>query len=523
MAVNRQPILQDDIDLISPLTLDSVFFPEDGFEKQSTPVATTVTKPEETNINFDSAGAIIWKEISREIKVTAVAISRPYAIDSVSLTPSASLSSTWKDNPLLLAMGDENGNVVVTQIVDNGKATSGLGCDAWPDSNMEIPSEALAYSVEGRIRSIDFGSNNYLAVGGDGCCAWILQLVYEEHTSVLQYLTPIYHLDRVDRIYAVQFSPDSRFLVVGGYDGKAALIPMTSIWDQGGNAGDENDEDSLLQVLRDSIIELDRPGLINCLDWSPNGDFLAIGSNKQCGIYDVSSLEVVHETPRRLTTIQALQFNRDGSYLAIGERDVVILEGKPPFKIHCEISNTPKDSAVSQFRYRITSLCWSPSGAYLAIAGSDGACLVVETKGYALVHQIQRPQSITALAWGQQRGLNNEIRRYLAISDEDCNVALIKAGVESHTIEHADDYSSVASSSHFSSPTTTEWVLRDDAFRDVEDAEPPRFPQESKSRAKIMTVAFSRRKNSSYLAYAADDCSLTIVTTRDWKAVFVSI
>lgn len=222
---------------------------------------------------------------------------------------------------------------------------------------------------------------------------------------------------------------------------------------------------------------------------------------------------MLHETPRRLTTIQALKFNSDGSFLAMGERDVIILEGKPPFRVHCEISNTPNDSKVSQFRYRITSLCWNSSGSFLAIAGSDGACLVVETKGFALVHQIQRTESINALSWGQQ---------YLAVSDESRNVALVKAGIDMAELSQMDDYSSAASSSHFSSSTTNDWVLREDAFRDVEDVAPSGLPQDVKSQSNITAVAFSRRRTSSYLAYAADDCSLSIMTTRDWKVVFQS-
>jgi WD40 repeat protein len=240
---------------------------------------------------------------------------------------------------------------------------------------------------------------------------------------------------------------------------------------------------------------------------------LAIASNKYCTIYDASSFRLIHETSGRPTTIQALQYNDDGSYLALGEREVVIMEGKPPFKIHCEISHTPNDSSVSQFRYRITSLHWSPSGSFLAIAGSDGACLVVETKGFALVHQVRRTDSVIALAWDE---------RYLAMSDDSCSVALIRAGTDATSSDQNDDFSSAASSSHLSNATSVDWVLRDDAFRDLEDADLQLIPREVRSQRNVTAVAFSRRKTSSYLAYAADDCSLTIMTTRDWKAVFQS-
>ena len=254
-------------------------------------------------------------------------------------------------------------------------------------------------------------------------------------------------------------------------------------------------------------------GLIHCLDWG--AEYLAIADNKQCALYDASSFELVHETPRRLTTIQALQFNSTGTYLAVGERDVVILEGRPPFKVHCEISNTPSESKVSQFRYRITALSWSPSGAFLAVAGSDGGCLVVETKSFALVHQVQRTESIASLAWQQQ---------VLALCDDACSVALVKAGTNLNGMssDPVDDYSSAASSSNVHSTVDTDWVLRDDTFRDLEDMDPQALPQEIKSQSNITAVAFSQRRVSSYLAYAADDCSLTVMTTRDWKVIFQS-
>jgi WD40 repeat protein len=210
-----------------------------------------------------------------------------------------------------------------------------------------------------------------------------------------------------------------------------------------------------------------------------------------------------------------MQFNDNGSFLAIGEREVIVLEGRPPFRIHCEISNMPKhESKVSQFRYRITALSWSPSGSFLAIAGSDGVCLVVETKSFALVHQIQRTNSIASMAWQQN---------FLAVSDDACRVALVKAGNSTNdSISDHDDYSSTASSSKLYSAGATDWVLRDDAFRDLEDVDQHVLPQDIKSQSNITALAFSRRRNSSYLAFAADDCSLTIMTTRDWKAVFQS-
>jgi WD40 repeat protein len=472
------------------------------------------------SVDFDAMQAIIWKEIARDHKVTALAMSQ-----TTNSTPS------FHTDPLMMAMGDESGKVVVSQIVDQAVSSANLpGDSSRPDSQLDLlPNQALEFSVDERVRSLDFSKGAYLAVGGDGCTAWILEVIFDgEKNRRLKNLVAIHKVQRVDRVYAVRFSPDNRYLAVGGFDGKTALVPMEEIYKDKkleNMTGDRNDDDSLLEIMESSIIELDRSGLIYCLDWSPAGDYLAVaGSTKSCAIYGTRGFDLVHETECRSTAIQALQWNPSGTFLAIGGRDVAIIEGKAPFNIHCEINHAPTDSPIKEFRYRINSLCWSPSGSYLAIAGADGICLVVETNGYTLVHELRRTVSITALAWGQQKNLNGDVRRYLALSDEDFNVALVKAGAEARAYETADDLSSVASSSHFSS--ASDWVLREDTFRDLEDVEPQKIPSGLKSQGNNVTaVAFSKRgksKTSSYLAFACDDCSLTILTTRDWKAVFVS-
>lgn len=469
-------------------------------------------------LNFDAAQGMIWKEISRDHKVTAIAMSR-----------TTDVAHSLQTYPLMMAMGDEQGNIVLTQIIDElVAAASPGGQSSWPDTQLDLlPSEALKYSIDERVRSLDFANGGYLAVGGDGCSALILEIILDGSNQRLKDLVPIYKVERVDRIYAVRFSPDNRYLAVGGFDGMVALIPMEEVWKTNkteiGSNGE--DDDSLSEIMRSSLIELDSSGLVYSLDWSPAGEYLAVaGSDKSCSIYETKGFDLVHETACRSTAIQAVQWNQNGTFLAIGDREVVIIEGKPPFNIHCEISHTPNESTMTHFRSRITSLCWSPSGSYLAIGGVDGICLVIETKGYALVHEVHRTDSICALAWGQQRNLTGDMRRYLALSDEDCNVALVKAGAEAKGYETFDDHSSVASSSQFSA--ASEWILREDTFRDLDEAEPDMLPADFKAQASNVTaLAFSKSgksKVSSYLAFACDDCSLTIMTTRDWKPVFVS-
>jgi hypothetical protein len=74
----------------------------------------------------------------------------------------------------------------------------------------------------------------------------------------LEKLSVVFQFERIDRIYTARFSLDSSFLAVGGFDGKCAIVPMALVW----NAEESlNDSNCLPQVLTDSVIELERPGM----------------------------------------------------------------------------------------------------------------------------------------------------------------------------------------------------------------------------------------------------------------------
>lgn len=525
MAVTGQPVPYGTP--VTPLTVESDFFTEVGStsladdDTQDLSVSWPETTPasiersKEENLNLNRQNDLIWKEISCNDNVTAVAMNRVEI-------------GSQNSEPLMLAMGDEKGKIVITQILDESFDHDVGG--SVRECKMDLGSEAIEFSIEGKVRSLDFGTHEHLVVGGDGCYAWILQVIFDSSRQTPRDIVVVYKLERIDRIYAVCFSRDQRFLAVGGFDGKVALVPMTTVWDneEQDTVYDSDGEDSLSLLLRDSIIELDRPGLIYCLDWSPTGVYLAIaGSDKVCGVYDATNFNLIHETPHRSAAIQDVRWSNNGKYLAIGDREVAIFRGEPPFKLQREISHASATSAMAQFRHRIMSLCWSPSDSYLAIGGSDGRCLLVETKGWALVYEHHGRRSINSLAWGQQSyNSNSDIRRYLVLSDAECNVAVIKAGVEPQSPENADDVSSVASSSYQSQSTlNSDWVMRADEFRVADDVQ-EKSTTGLKSQAAITAIAFSKlgksNKTSSYLAYAANDCSLTILRTRDWKTVFVS-
>jgi WD40 repeat protein len=456
---------------LSPLSLDS-----DSTEGNS----------HDWDTNDFEANGMIWAELPRQVPISAMAMSRSYLDLPL---------STATPRPLLMALGDESGMVTVTEIIDGHQSQRRNG------SGRKF-GESLEFQMQGRIRCIDFAPNDQsILVGGDGCVAVFLLIVVDTVTLELQELRVLWQVECVDRIYSVQFDPLGSCLSVAGFDGKIALYST----------------EGLLQPNPPTTTEILRRGLIYCLDWHPSGSFFAVGgSDNLCVIYG-KDCKLVHEVSFS-GALQTLKWNPDGMYLAIAIRgEVAILDGAQ-YTVKCELSNAPDKSS----RYRVEDLCWSPDGSFLAIGGSDGICLVIETKTYALVHEVHRPSQILCLSWGQLVA-SNECYRYLAISDHDSCVALVKAGIESDGSE-VDETVSMASSAYFSTASETNWILREDSFKDMDDC-PTELPCDIMPRGTVTAVAFSRAsksKGSSYLAYAADDCSLTIMTTRNWRVVFVS-
>jgi WD40 repeat protein len=188
--------------LLSPLSLDSSTGSR-GFDPLRSP------KEEDLNNEFDSlvSNGRIWVEVARATKVTAIAMSR---------TPSDSSKS-----PLFMAVGGEDGIVTITEILDEQQ----INVPSHGDSSVNGSSvessrrnfgETLEFPIHGRIRSIDFSlDGQYLAIGGDGCTACILRIIFSEGCT-LENLEMILCIERVDRIYSVQFNPNGTVVAMAG-------------------------------------------------------------------------------------------------------------------------------------------------------------------------------------------------------------------------------------------------------------------------------------------------------------------
>jgi WD40 repeat protein len=463
---------------------------------------------EDLNRAFESSfsDGVVWAEIDRPKKVTAIAMSR---------------NENWQDptnnisgSPLLFAIATDDGTIALMEVLDEKQIPwSGMKCTG--NNSFELSSDdddgddylscrkfgaQVELPLVGRIRSLDFSPDGkYLAVGGDSCVAYLVAIVFSSRNRLAD-LKIVQKLERVDRVYAVRFSLDSKYLAIGGFDSAVTVATVNT---------------SLVINQSPTLNEVNMPGLVFCLDWGES--HLAVGVSNGFTIFDRNNEMVKHF--HRPSSVETIKWSPCGAFLAVGDIEVIIYENKT-FESRCVIDSISRDS--KHFKYRITSLCWSPCATFLAIGETDGTCLVVETKSFALVHKVCRPYLIVGLAWGQQRKPNGEFRRYLGVGDDSCQVVLIKAGEETNgslmlSMEVSSEASTIFSKA-------SDWVLRDGVFRDVEDVlEPPRRSQPDGA---VIAVAFSRcrkRKFSSYMAYVAEDCSLTIASTRDWNPILVSM
>lgn len=462
---------------LSPVSLDSDIQSPRFFHPRNFP-----NKKEILNNEFQSeiSSGVVWEEVTRSKRVSAIAMSRG---DTMLVERSS----------LLLAIGTEDGVLTLIEIRDSPLERN-FG------AQVELP-------LVGRIRAIDLSPDGaYMVAGGDGCTAYLVAVVRHESTQALKDMKVLRQIERVDRIYAVRFSPDGQSLGFGGFDSKIAF----------GTVG------SFLSKEHPLLREIPVSGLAFCMDWSK--DYVAVGTSGDNGfaIIDNSSNLVSSFFPRP-SSVEAVKWKPDGTLLAVGDREVLIYDSES-FDIKYEISDSLSAHDTTSHKYRVSSLCWSPDGSFLAIGGSDGICFVVETIGFTLVHELRRPCRIISLAWGQQRMHNGEFNRFLGISDDSCKVAIIKAGIETDDSAAGDDdiVSNASAISNMGPPH--DWVLTDGSFRDIDDVFEQR-PARSKAEGTITSIAFSRggkSGSSSYLAYASQDCSLTIISTQDWSPILVS-
>jgi WD40 repeat protein len=254
------------------------------------------------------------------------------------------------------------------------------------------------------------------------------------------------------------------------------------------------------------IGEIQRTASVETVTWKPDGRHVAIGcSDGMVAVVNVESQTIAGEVVRGMPFIQ----------------------------------DDKKKKTISRDSCHVNAICWSPDGQFLAIAGSDNCCAIVETGTFVLLHEIRRSGIVTCIDWRERRLLTGDEGRYLAVGGDDRAVAIMKTGVmndEEESNSVADSDHSGASSSYFSigsgsSISQHEWVLREDSFRDIEEVESfshaTAFAVSSTldtahSNTVVAAVSFSKHRKgdpSKYLVIAYSNGCVTIFDTGDLRHV----
>lgn len=472
--------------------------------------------------SFEMSGtsAAIWAELELDSAVLCTALSRT--------TPCLSKPVA----PLYIAIGTESGTIAVYELLPDDTTTNNnhgytVPALSFGSRNKKSESDTPKFGppvyvhLNGRVRSLDFSTDGqYLAAGGDDCKCHVFQLGVEEgedgfhsHLAVLHWKSEI---ERVDRVYAVQFSPNNRFLAVGGFDGTVAIVDTVDISSK---------------VQLEALAEVPRDGLVMAVDWSPDSQYLAIGgSDKCCALVHCSESWQVAREIKRSSSVQSIKWYPTGKYLAIGtNHTVAIVLGRDSFALVNEINignRTRQETAV----YKNNAICWSPSGSYLVVSGHD--CTFYETKKFTVVHHIPRPSNTTSVVWGQQGALTGGRllpRCFLVMGGEDRKVILLKSGLEENGASGSslggDDLSSAAGSSYAS--VRGDWTLKDNEFRDVEEevdisVDGQMHLSVGNGDANVLAVAFSKGSKSRpsvYFAHSTDNGLVTIRSCTGWTVL----
>ncbi|MHB2020810.1 MAG: protein kinase family protein, partial [Candidatus Xenobia bacterium] len=193
-------------------------------------------------------------------------------------------------------------------------------------------------------------------------------------------------------VRAVAFSPDSRLLASGGWDGTLRL------WD-------------LRKGNECRIFKRDgQPAWIWSIAFSPNGKMVAAADDRSALVFEVDSGKVISTMPHPVRCL-SVSFSHDGRQVATGAADARVRVW--------DVASSKEVHRLTGHRGQVSSVVYSPDGFLLASAAEDRSIRLWEASSGRELQLVGAPaDKVAALALsGDGRLMAAAAGQYLCISE----------------------------------------------------------------------------------------------------------
>ncbi len=211
--------------------------------------------------------------------------------------------------------------------------------------------------------------------------------------------------------YALEFSPDSSRLVIAEKNHNQALLhdiqkKSTLVLPHGAEVSDvafSLDSQTAITSGTDKRVvfwdaatgeqraEIQNAGEVFSLEISPDGKFLAAGSQDTTTVWDLAAKRQVADLPQ-IGKIQALAFSRDGNWLATASSEGTIMF----WKAGQGYAQLPKSMLVSG---QARLLSFDPDHRWMAVAGSAGFVYLWDVDAAQEVARLPHGDAVTSVSF----------------------------------------------------------------------------------------------------------------------------